>query len=152
MTSRTGKNRNGVRPHFPKWGLTPFLSQGFTLIELFLSLAIIAGSLVFIVSGLAGLSRHLSRTEAQIQALSLGSGKIVEWTEWLGHGGRPEDWPSSGKFEENPAFSWQGEGSPTSLDDSLYEMKLKVFGKNRSEALTSFVVNGWREDEKETVG
>lgn len=150
--SRIGSAEKGVRPLI-KRGLTPFgISRGFTLIELFLSLAIITSSLVFIVGGLAGLSRHLSQTEARVQALSLASGKILEWTEWLGHSGRPEDWPSSGRFEENPAFSWQAEVSPTSLDDSLYEMELKVFGKNRSESLTSFVVNGWREDELETVG
>ena len=127
-------------------------SRGFTLIELFLALAVIGTCLVFIVSALGNLSRFLSQSQVEVEALSLASGKILEWEESLRHGGSADEGSQSGTFKGHPEFEWRSEISPTGIDDSLYEMAIQVFRQGRPAPVGRLAAQGWRKEDKEKLG
>ena len=122
------------------------MKRGFTLIELFLSLAILTGSLVFIVGALANLSSRLSRSETQIEALSLASGKVLEWQETLRYGGRPYDLPASGSFEGHPGYEWRAEVAQSPLEESLYDLRFEVSRRVRGTPTFTLRAEGRRRE------
>ncbi len=130
---------------------------GFTLLEVLLAMAILAGSLVFIVGGLAGLARHLSRADVQVEASNLAARKILEWSWTLRHGGRPADQAGSGEFEGHPGFGWRSQvveipAAENSASPSLYELRLEVFKQVRGVPTFTFLVEGRRRQATEAIG
>lgn len=125
--------------------------RGFTLIELFLAVALIGGVLAFMVDALASLSRHLGRSELRTEVLSLAGQRLLEWAEFVRRGGHPADFPASGAFVGHPAFRWQAEISRVSLPDAshseLYELAMTVHQRGRPAAVAHLGVQGLRQEE-----
>lgn len=109
-------------------------------------------TLVFLVGGLAGLTRRLSQSEIQIQALGLASGKILEWQTMLHRGGGVFEWPNSARFENNSDLSWQADVRPTTLAGSHYEMDFYVKTKNSAKPILHLRAEGWKKEETVQLG
>lgn len=130
------------------------LPAGFTILELLLALVVVSGCLVSIVASLATLSRHLSRTEIEIQALAFANTKIMEWEHLLRAGTKPVYFSGTGTFPEAPEFGWRSESTSIKLEttagaasssvyppESLYQLNLEILHKNRP--VLSVGAEGW---------
>lgn len=155
-TLPTGKNKKKGTGY-------PFSVRGFTLIEVLLASLVIGTSLIFIAGAMGNLSRHLSQSEIQLEALSLASGEIFAWQNFLRYGGRPSEWSTSGNFEADERLRWQADFSPVViqigkgretrvLKDSLYRLDFQVFRRGRRDPVLRLGAQGLRKEETERFG
>ena len=123
-------------------------NAGFTLTGILVALTILGISLVLIVSSLSNLTRFLSETEAQIQAATLSTAKILEWSENLRHGGNPNVGSEGEKFKGNSDFSWKAAITPQASDSALYDLDLTIFYRDQTDPMLQFISQGWQRELK----
>ena len=128
-------------------------SRGFTLIELLLALSVVATTLVFLLGSLSNLSRFISQSAVQTEALALAGEKILEWEMKLDYGEQPTGGSQSGVSETNPDLEWRAKTFQTETEDSLYESDVEGYKRGRPKPVAVLAAQGRpREEQTESEG
>lgn len=130
-------------------------SKGVTLIELLLSLVIVTGTLVFILGGLATVSRFLTHADLRIQAMSLAEARLATWSEALRQGQQDLAETSSGADGTEAKLKWQIQVSEmedeTLPAPGLLNWQMEISRPHDSRPLVRVQSSGWQKPADDNV-
>lgn len=132
MTSRTGSNQRGKRGEgrgksaaaTTPWPLARFPQRGLTLIEVLLSVIVLATGVVLILQAFATSSRVLLRARNRLDAYTFASAKMGDLESAFQQRKTPK---LHGVFHNGTRkFTWHVTTTPTESDPALHEVALTV--------------------------